>query len=134
MNALVADLFNSRDLTYFAHLVRDLCGSLWCFVAFASIFCAASAFNIQRRQSRREHLTKVQSEHELKVHDSAMKDPNFAQAHDYPGAGEILLESHRASLRGAEVDRWKRACHYWMIATGLALAALVMLCVSTWTP
>ena len=60
--------------------------------------------------------------------DQMGKNPALVRTN--PHWRESHAERHRCARKTAEACRWKSTCLFWMIATGCALAAVLMLYVS----
>lgn len=108
--------------------LRDLCSWLWAVPVFASIVCAVIAFGAQRDRRDERAIDDRFNDEFSKMCDAMEKNPAKARAN--PHWREIHSERHRSARKAAEVSRWQTACLLWMIATGCALAAVVMLYVT----
>jgi hypothetical protein len=93
--------------------LREVFSSLWVVAGLASTGFAAMAFHIER--NRRQE-------------DAMEKDPAWAQTH--PNWQADLRERRHVALRGAAMA--SGANNFWMLATGCALASLLMLAVTAW--
>jgi hypothetical protein len=112
-----------------AHWLRHLCGLLWAVAFLGSILFAVLAFSIQRDR-RAEHSIDAKFEKDLSdVYDAVEKDPEASRYYSESWR-DLRRERCRADFSAAEAYRWQTACNFWMLATGCALAAIVMLYVS----
>ena len=110
-----------------ADWLRDVC-SLWAVAFLASILLAVMAFSIQRDR-RAERSIDAEFEKDLSdMYDAVEKTPKLSQTYD--SWRNVRVERCRAALSAAKASRWQTACNFWMLATGCALAAVVMLYVS----
>jgi len=108
--------------------LRDLCNWLWAVPAFASILSAVTAFGAQQDRRDERAIDDRFNDEFSKMCDAMEKNPALAQAN--PQWREIHSERHRSARKAAEASRWQTACVLWMIATGCALATVVMLYVT----
>jgi Flp pilus assembly protein TadB len=106
--------------------LRDLFGILWAVAGLASILFAVAALSIQRNQ-RSEQSINAKFDDELgEIYDQIQKDSAGAKYYDQKWR-EIHTERRRSALSTDEAFRLRSACRFWMVATGCALAAVVML-------
>jgi len=108
--------------------LRNLCSWLWAVPFLASILSAMIAFGAQRDR-RDEEAVDERFKNELgKMCDEMEKNPALVGTN--PHWRESHAERHRCARKTAEACRWESTCLFWMIATGCALVATLMLYVS----
>jgi len=106
--------------------MHNLCELLSVLAGFASILFAAMALHIQRDR-RHEQAIDARFENDLsEMYDAKEKNPKLSQTY-WEHLREVCIERCRTALSNAEADRWESACRFWMLATGCALPAAVML-------
>jgi hypothetical protein len=110
------------------HWLREVCGVLWAVAGLAGFAFAVTAFGIQRDRRAEQSIDARFDDEFSEMCDAMEKNPAYAQAQ--PGWRDVHLERRRAALSQAEASRWQSASLFWMLATGCALAAVVMLYVS----
>ena len=111
-----------------AHWLRDLCGLLWAVAFLGSILFAVMAFSIQRDRRAERSIDAEFGKDLSDMYDAVKKNPELSQT--YQSWRDVRVERCRAALSAAKAYRWETACNFWMLATGCALAAVVMLYVS----
>jgi hypothetical protein len=105
--------------------MHDLCEFLSGLAGLASILLAAMGFSIQRDR-RAEQSSKASSERDFDEMYDRMEKKKISKAY-FDNWSEWHREKCRAALITAEASRWEDACPCWMVATGCAFAAAVML-------
>jgi len=125
---MYSSVFFASTAADIAHWLRELCGVLWAVAGLVGLVFAVTAFGIQRDR-RAEQAIEDRFEDEFsEMYDAMEKNPAYAKTQ--PGWRDVYLERHRVALSQAEASRWQSASVFWMLATGCALAAVVMLYVS----
>lgn len=105
--------------------MRFLCELLSFVAGFASILLAAGAISTQRDRRHEQYIVAESARDWEEMYDR-MEKKKLSQA-DFGSWSERHRENRRAALKTAEASRWESACRFWMVATGCALAAAVML-------
>ena len=107
--------------------LRDLCGLLWAVAGLASILLGMMALSIQRDRRKEQSINAQFDDEFSEMYDAMEKNKNTSWAQAHLDWREVHIERRRAALSYAEASRWESAGLFWMLATGCALAAVVML-------